>query len=170
MLAQIIDAVLDGNNFGFAFMPQVRSILAATINDGRILLGFVYLCAGKILATQTKILSRWLTVPAFLVLYALAAITQNEFISLMMHISFFEAVLSFAVKGSKDTARMARKLSTCIYYLHMLVVFVLYCICGAAFYYGWQMFVVVAVATTLIGIGLMACGHRRPKWFTILFG
>ena len=151
-------------------VASLQKIIGVTIAGGRIMLGFVYLSIGKILASKSKYLSLRIAIPVTVVLFAAAVLTGSAWLGLIMHIAFFSMVLVMPAGANKERARFARKLSTCIYFTHMLVVFVAYCVCGFTFCYGWIMFIATAVISAAISVLLCLYGKRQPKVFHLLFG
>lgn len=151
-------------------LALLQKVIGVTINGGRIMLGFVYLSIGKILASKSRYLSLRIAIPLTVVLFIAAVLTGNAWLGLMMHVAFFTMVLVMPTGENKERARFARKLSTCIYFTHMLVVFAVYCFCGFTFCYGLGMFVAATMISAAISVMLCLYGNKQPKIFHLLFG
>lgn len=148
----------------------LSSIISATIASGRILLGFCYLIAGMLYASRKQFLPWYWSLPAFVILFGVAVLLQNELVSGVMHLSFFEMIMSLPNGQCKTLARSARKASTCIYYTHMLFAFLLYCMNDFAFDYGWKFFAITVLFSCGTSALILLLEKKAPRTVRFLFG
>ena len=170
LIAQLLTAIAGEETHSLPVVSLIAKLVSLTIGDGRVLLGFFYITMGMMFALKERYLPLYVSVPVWAVLFMSAVLTKSELIGGVMHLAFFEAVLALPSIGSKRSARIARKMSTCVYYVHMLVVFAVYCLSGFVLNYGVGMFVITTVVSLGLAAGFVMLEQHKPKAFRFLFG
>ena len=168
-VAQIIDGILSVTVAAGSVIALLQKAIGVTIGQGRIFLGFAYLSVGKVLASRSHYPKIYLSLPLTVVLYVAAVLMNSPWLHLLMHVMFFTAALVLPLGVHKEPARFARKISTCVYYIHMLIIFGSYCLYGFAFQYGLWLFLVTCALSGALGVLLCAWGKKHPKAFGLIF-
>ena len=128
----------------------VRMIIASTIKSNRVLLGFIYITVGMLLYKFS--FSMKFAVPVFSGCFIIDMLAENSaassVLSFIYFVMLFEIILGLKIKPLKTL--VFRRMSINIYLIHMYVWVVLYMVMYRKQTFGVMMYVITALACTVV--------------------